>query len=247
VQARTDLAVADYLAHFGYGPGLFRVAMNAARINRASVWSTLRQGLRSHWTPPSKSIVADLADVRSVIKRDVLERAQHNLALVHPWIRAADRTTHGLLWQILSLSVPSQLYESFGGATEIERTPVLMSQPLMEVCLRIPSYIWISGGKDRSIARKAFGDVLPQAVVRRTRKGVIDRYNRKMLDRNVEFVRDTLLDGALVRAGLLDRRALAGFLELAATSPSFEYNEVLRQHLCTEVWIRKWQRLTSAS
>jgi asparagine synthase (glutamine-hydrolysing) len=116
----------------------------------------------------------------------------------------------------------------------------------MELCLRIPSYVWITGGRDRAIARRAFADVLPQAVVRRTLKGHIDHYNRQMFDRNVMFMREMLLDGLLVKAGLLDRTVLQRFMDPGATLATSEYNEVLRQHLCTEVWVRQWAALTTS-
>jgi asparagine synthase (glutamine-hydrolysing) len=148
------------------------------------------------------------------------------------------------MWHILCLSIPPQFYESFGGPTAIERTPVLMSQPVMETCLRIPAYVWITGGRDRSIARRAFADVLPRAIIRRTQKGLADRYNRRMLDRNAKFLREMLLDGLLVRAGLLDRAKIEDFTRPDSMSASFEYNEVLRRHLCTEIWARRWSALT---
>jgi asparagine synthase (glutamine-hydrolysing) len=247
LQARADLAVADYLRHRGFRPGVFGVALDAARINRTSVWPTLRQGLLRHLRRPSNNMLAEFGDPRSLIPREVYERARNDDSLFHPWIRAAVGSAPGLLWQILSLSVPAPFYDSFGGPTEIERTPVLVSQPLLELCLRIPSYVWITGGRDRAIARKAFADVLPRAVFRRTQKGLIDRYNRRMLDENAPFLREMLLDGMLVKRGLLDRERIASYLAAGSSSASFEYNEVLRQHLCTEIWLRRWTAATTSS
>jgi asparagine synthase (glutamine-hydrolysing) len=247
VQARADLAVADYLQHCGYRPGVLRVALNAARINRASVWQILRDGAVRHWKRPSRHVLSEFGDPRSVIPREVFEHARSNESLVHPWIRAAEGVPQGLLWQILCLSAPTQFYESFGGVTAIERTAVLMSQPLMEICLRIPTYVWISGGRDRSIARRAFADVLPQAIARRTHKGLADRYNRTVLDENVTFMRETLLDGMLVKEGLLDRDALEKLIAQTDSAVTYEYNDILRQHLSTEVWLRRWRALTTAS
>lgn len=245
IQARAELAVADYLRHHGLNPGVFRVALNAARINRASVWPTLRSGILRHFKRRAAGKnFAQFGESRALIPRDVFEQARNDDSLFHPWIRAAEHgIAPGLLWQILCMSVPSPFYESFGGATEIERTPVLVSQPIMELCLRIPSYVWISGGRDRAIARRAFSDALPRAVVRRTQKGMIDRYNRKMLDENAAFVREMLLDGLLVKHGLLDRDRLDAYIRADASVLSFEYNEIVRQHLCTEVWLRKWSAL----
>jgi asparagine synthase (glutamine-hydrolysing) len=247
VQARADLAVVDYLRHFGFRSGVFGVALDAARINHTSIWPTLYDGLMRHWKRPSRNVLAEFGGRRAVIPRDVYERARKDHTLFPPWIREAELLTPGLMWQILCLSIPPQFYESFGGATTIERTPVLLSQPVMEACLRIPTYVWITGGRDRSIARRAFTDVLPQAIVRRTQKGLVDRYNRRMLDKNAVFLREMLLDGLLVKAGLLDRAKIEEFTNASASSEGFEYNEVLRHHLCTEIWLRRWSALTTSS
>ena len=247
VQARADLAVVDYLRHRGFRSGVLGVALDAARINRTSVWSTLYEGIQRHWKRPSRNVLGDFGGRRAVVPGDVYERARNDQTLFPAWIREAEVLTPGLMWQIVCLSIPPQFYESFGGATAIERTPVLMSQPVMEACLRIPTYVWITGGRDRSIARRAFTDVLPQAIVRRTQKGHADRYNRRMLDRNAAFLREMLLDGLLVQAGLLDRARLEEFTNASASAESFEYNEVLRHHLCTEIWARRWSALTSSS
>jgi asparagine synthase (glutamine-hydrolysing) len=148
---------------------------------------------------------------------------------------------------VLCLSVPPAFYESFGGDTDIERTPVLMSQPLMELCLRIPSYVWITGGRDRAIARRAFADVLPPAIVRRQQKGAIDQYNLRIFDANEAYVRDLLLDGLLVKEGLLDRARLERYLTRGASRTGFEYNDVLRHHLCTETWLRRWTQTSQSA
>lgn len=244
MQARPDLAVVDYLRHFGFRPGVLGVALDAAKISRSSVWSTLYEGALRHWRKPSRNMLSEFGGRRAVIPREVYERARNDYSLLPPWIREAETLTPGLMWHIACLSIPPQFYESFGGPTSIERTPVLMSQPIMEACLRIPSYVWITGGRDRSIARRAFRDVLPPAIVRRTQKGLADRFNRRMFDRNAIFLREMLLDGMLVREGLLDRTKLEEFTDIGSTSEGFEYNEVLRHHLCTEIWVRRWSAPT---
>jgi asparagine synthase (glutamine-hydrolysing) len=222
-------------------------ALDAARVNRVSIWSTLYEGVMRHWKKPSRNVLSEFGGRRAVIPREVYESARNDPSLLPSWIREAETLTPGLLWHILCLSIPPQFYESFGGPTAIERTPVLMSQPVMEACLRVPSYTWIAGGRDRSIARRAFTDVLPRAIVQRTQKGLADRFNRRMLDRNAAFLREMLLDGLLVRAGLLDRAKLEEFSNTGATSEGFEYNEVLRHHLCTEIWLRRWSAVTTSS
>lgn len=248
VHARAELAVADFLRSKGVRPGVFRVALNAARINRSSVWPILFHSLLRGASRKGGIAMSPFTEERSLIPREIYERVRNDAGLVHAWIREAPRDlAPGLLWQILCNSVPPPFYESFGGVTDIERTPVLVSQPLIELCLRIPTYVWISGGQSRSIARRAFSDALPPVVVRRTEKGLIDRYNRRMLDANADFVSDIMLDGELVKAGLLDRDRLEAAITADPSSGSFEYNDVLRRHLCTEIWLRQWQALTTSS
>src|SRR3546814_16146244 len=47
----------------------------------------------------------------------------------------------------------------------------LLSQPIVELCLSIPTWMWISGGLNRAVARKAFEGRLPAIITRRTHKG----------------------------------------------------------------------------
>lgn len=240
VQARAELAVADYLHRHGVSAGVMRVALNAARITRTSLWPILRNGLRQHLKRPAHQTLASGEEIGSLIPREVLAAARNDDSLIHPWLTDIGNIPPGLRWHILCVSIPPAFYNSFLTPGEVERTPALFSQPLIELCLRIPTYVWISGGRDRSLIRQAFARRLPAAVIRRTRKGAIDRHNRKVMDANERFLREMLLDGLLVRHGLLDKARLKTFLSPRESPIGFEYNEVLRQHLCTEVWLQQW-------
>jgi asparagine synthase (glutamine-hydrolysing) len=102
--------------------------------------------------------------------------------------------------------------------------------------------VWITGGRDRAIARRAFTDALPPAIVRRQQKGAINQLNLMIVDANEAYVRELLLDGLLVKEGLLDRARLERYLTRGASRAGFEYNDVLRHHLCTETWLRRWSQ-----
>ncbi len=246
MQPRAEFAVAEYLYHRGFSSQVLRVALNAAVINRTSMWPILRQGIRQHFKRPTHSEYVGMDEVRAVIPRAVLEAARNDDSLFHPWIAAAGDIPPGLRWHILCLSVPPIFYDSFANGVEVERTLVLFSQPLIEICLRIPMYVWISGGRDRSVARQAFAADLPPAIIRRTAKGVSHRHNRRLIDANAAFLREMLLDGLLVKNGLLDRAAVDAVIAQRGSPAGFEYNEVLRQHLCTEVWLRRWSAPTTS-
>jgi asparagine synthase (glutamine-hydrolysing) len=246
LQARAELAVADYLRRHGFTPQVIRVALNAARITRSSLWPILRNGIRAHLRRPLRHQFGGMEEIRTLIPTDVFAAARNDDSLIHPWLVNVGSIPPGMRWQIMCVSIAPAFYNSFDNPLEVERTPALFSQPLIELCLRIPSYTWISGGRDRSLVRQAFAADLQPAIVRRTQKGAIDRHNRKLMDANERFIREMLLDGVLVSRGLLDRERLETFLSRAASPIGYEYNEVLRQHLCTEMWVRRWP-VTSSS
>ena len=116
----------------------------------------------------------------------------------------------------------------------------LLSQPLVELCLRIPTYVLIKNGMDRATARRAFAPDLPPEIVKRRNKGRIDQHVRNTLDHNLDFVRDVLLNGHLVKQGLLDRRNLELYLSRERSPADFQYTEILHEHLCVEAWLARW-------
>jgi len=163
-----------------------------------------------------------------------------NAEFDHAWFtRQATRgVPPGVLWHVSTVSVPPAYYSSFGPESTPERTMPLLSQPLVELCLRMPSYLLIRSGRDRAIARKAFASELPETTIKRTAKGRVDQYVRNVVDANLDFLREFLLDGILVRKGLLNRDTLE--LYLTKRSPAdFQYSEILHEHLCVEAWLRR--------
>src|SRR5262249_47561662 len=86
---------------------------------------------------------------------------------------------------------------------------------------------------------KAFSSELPEAIVKRTAKGRVDQYLRNILDANLDFIREFLLDGILVSRGLLNRDMLDLYLTKERSPADFQYNEILHEHLCTEAWLKR--------
>ena len=122
----------------------------------------------------------------------------------------------------------------------MSRFSPLMSQPLMELCLAIPTWLWCEGGLNRSVARRAFADALPPSILTRTAKAGPDSYIRAIFDRNRQAVRHSLMDGLLARQGLLDLPAVEQALGIDAyTGDSIIYR--LLDLAEAEHWARAWQ------
>jgi asparagine synthase (glutamine-hydrolysing) len=239
-QNRADLAVVDHLFEHPLSGRLPGVALDAARVSRSSMWPLLRAAFAQRVTRRGWSPLSEVGRSRSLIRPEVVASARANRELLHPWLEKSAGALPGVLWQVMSMSVPPSFYDSFDHETMPERVVPLMSQPLIELCLRIPTYVSITGGYDRSVARRAFASEVPMEIIRRRAKGGVTRHNTNMLDANLEFIREVLLEGLLVREGLLDRGRLEHYLSRETSPADFEYHEILHQHLCAEVWLQRW-------
>jgi asparagine synthase (glutamine-hydrolysing) len=241
-QSRADLAVADFLCRPGPVARLSGVALDAACITRRSIWSLLGAAIRHRMRREPWNPVAEALRQRTLVTAPAAEHESRPEELRLPWLERSDGLEPGKAWQILSSSLAQSFYDSFGGEDGPERANPLMSQPLIELALRIPTWLCIAGGRDRAVARRAFEGDLPAEIVRRRAKGGINDHARESLDRNLPFVRELLLDGLLVRERILDRERLESCLTRDHSPAGFEYNEILYEHLCTEAWLRSWQR-----
>ena len=68
----------------------------------------------------------------------------------------------------------------------------LISQPLIELCLRLPVWQLCLGGINRGLARAAFAGDLPDRVRLRTTKGEATQYFIEHLSANHDRIRDAL-------------------------------------------------------
>jgi asparagine synthase (glutamine-hydrolysing) len=247
-QARAELAVADYFFDHGWSAGLLRTAVDAAQVSHKSIWPLLAKAARARVLPKRFNPMTEGGrPVRTLVNADVLRAAARNAEFDHAWFtrKATRGVPPGVLWHVSTVSVPPAYYTSFGPETAPERTMPLLSQPLVEVCLRMPSYLLIRSGRDRAIARKAFASDLPEMTVKRTAKGRVDQYVRNIVDANLEFLREFLLDGILVRKGLLNRDTLELYLTRERSPADFQYSEILHEHLCVEAWLRRSLELST--
>jgi len=244
-QSPLRATVGDYLWHRGLRKSVFRVAWDVAQREQLNVWGVLKEGfvegfLRSPWNPNALLFHAPQyvspAVLDAVGKSDSLRTR-----FTHPWFRSSAVLPHGKLWQILWLSLSPRLYAPLDLDGDPERVEPLASQPLLELCLRMPTFILASGGEDRSLARRAFAQDVPASILARRCKGSIEGFIRRTIVSNIRFVRAMLLDGVLMREKLLERQwvelALSGRPERIADAPA-----ALFDLLGMEAWARPWDR-----
>lgn len=210
------LSALDY-ARTGIGTSaLPRVIFDAARYGRTTVWKTVGAMVRERLRPSNPfNLVTGLVapSNRWPYLGDALLDRGPRLDLLHPLLLPDRDVPPGKCAHILSaafLSIP--YYDHWRPQYRIERICPLLSQPVIELCLRIPTWNFTHGGVDRALARHAFRNMLAPEVLHRTSKSTPDDLYEQVLAQNLPFLRQVLLDGELVRSGVLARGPLEELL-----------------------------------
>jgi asparagine synthase (glutamine-hydrolysing) len=194
-----------------------------------------------HWLSGKRwSVQEDQpANRRTMLRAEVVHDISRDSGLLHPWLRTPGDAPNGKIFHTWQLLFPADYYHPLGRDTDPEFVTPLFSQPLMELAMRIPTWLLTRGGWDRAIARRAFERELPRSIVTRRTKGGQEEHAKAILVRNVTFARELLLDGHLVRERLVERDQLAQALQ---PGPAWlgSGNMELYGCLSAEAWVRKW-------
>ena len=238
-QERAEWAAGDFLHRRGLRPGVLRVALDAAQMDQISVWRVLGEAAAAYFGHRRWGVLEEAGRKRPLLAPSAIEEARRSAGFLHPLLRHPRGAPSGKLWHAHQMSQPFDFYDPLQRESDAERLSPLCSQPLMELCLRIPTYVLTHGGWDRAVARRAFYDDLPPEIRNRRHKGGIEEHLRLTLEHNRPFLRELLLDGALVRQGIVDRARLAEVLSGRATPLATGSGEVL-EYAGIEAWLGRW-------
>jgi len=235
VRGLAVLFAADYLRDNGLRGTALRVIADNARYSHVSYWTIFRQLARRNtsrnpWNPSlhqeDGAPFLNLDAAAAVLSKDT----------AHPWTTGVESIPTGKQWQIREFA---DLLNR--AATMLDRAiydnPPLVSQPLMELSLRIPTYVLLRGGRHRGLARDAFSDLVPTAIRDRESKGNTNSVNARLLGTGCQYIRELLLDGILAREHLVSKYSLASALTPGKPLALRDVFPLLST-LSAEVWLR---------
>ncbi|WP_165843955.1 asparagine synthase C-terminal domain-containing protein [Phenylobacterium kunshanense] len=228
-QSPTPRVLEDYRLAHGRIPWGDPFALDVARWLRRSVWSARRAARRS--SAPAYGARAGIWGART---REAVTTPAHR------WLTDLDDMPPAKRMQV-ELVAASQM-----AAGPCRRTAVaqvrhpLLAQPVVELCLAIPAWAHVAGGRDRAVARRAFADRLPAVVAERRSKGALTSLYSRRTAASLAVLRPFLIEGVLAEAGVLDRRALDAALQPDALIRRPDGARVMGAAM-VEAWVRHWQ------
>lgn len=229
--SQSAAAIADRWLSEGFTTGVLAALRDVCRQTGCSPIEALRAALRARRRRRYQWRAAP-----AFLHRDVLALGEADLA--HSWLDVPPGALPGKAAHIAALLRMHPLLEPGRSAFAPVLYP-LISQPVVEACLAIPSWAWREGGRDRAVARRAFADDLPALVLERRVKGGPDGFGAAILRRHRAAIRERLLDGELARHGIVDRPAVEA--QLGSERPPEAALQVrILDLLDTEAWARTW-------
>jgi asparagine synthase (glutamine-hydrolysing) len=209
-------------------------AASVAEIAHVAVTQVLRAGAaRAMRRRRNPAWPADVSLLNEEAGADLQSRP------AHPWLHPPARIPPGRAAHVRLIAAGQSYVEGLDPERDPPLAVPLLAQPLVELCLRVPSWLWFERGLNRAIARRAFAGELPAAIVQRRSKGTPDGFVAQLFERNRSRIREDLLDGALAGMGLLDIKPLARVLTGAGLLTARHLNRVMTLY-DAELWCRAW-------
>lgn len=225
--------IADRYLSEGLGQGVVTALLDVCRQTGCSVFDALRQAWALVHAPPAYRVRPNPLFLEPGFLAGLGESDLH-----HPWLDAPSGALPGKAAHIATILRVQPNLDPSGGPQFPVLNP-LVSQPVIEACLSVPTWEWRAGGRDRSLARRAFAVELPQLILERRVKGTPGRFAARLLDRFRDPIRDRLLGGRLAARGIVDVRALEAVL--AGDRPVGDLQRVrILELVNAEAWLDHW-------
>jgi asparagine synthase (glutamine-hydrolysing) len=225
--------IADRYLSEGLGQGMATALLDVCRQTGCSLADAFRQAWALVHAPPGYRVRPNPLFLERGFFAGLAASDLH-----HPWLDAPSGALPGKAAHIATILRVQPNLEPSGGPQFPVLNP-LVSQPVIEACLSVPTWEWRRGGRDRSLARRAFAADLPPLILERRVKGTPGRFAARLLDRFRGPIRDRLLGGRLAAHGIVDVRTLE--VVLAGDRPVGDLQRVrILELVNAEAWLDHW-------
>jgi len=236
-----DVRIAtDYIHDHGFGPSMIEVIASTAALTQRSLGVVARAAIGGLWRRRRghANILTEALKYRNL--PSAAARASFCAdpwRFVHPAVRDAADLPPAKFMHVTWLSQPMTTRSNLAGLQDPEYVHPIGSELITEFCLSTPAYILCREGQTRWLARIAFAGSTPPILLKRKTKGDPQRYIHCLVDQNRQLIRERLLEGQLIKEGILDGRELTRAIE-GSLKNALTVTELLAAY-STEVWLKK--------
>ncbi|CAN5172208.1 lasso peptide isopeptide bond-forming cyclase [soil metagenome] len=225
--------VADRILSGHGAVGVFKTVRDVSRVAPAAMPSVLVAALKRvlPWRRASP-----LRPNLAFMSARAFEDAGHRPP-PHPWLIPPPRFLPGKSAHITMLTLAQGFAQTQDPLAFPAIVHPLLSQPIVEACLAVPSWLWVSGGMNRAVARQAFACALPEQIVRRRTKGSPQGFVGELFEHHQTRLKAMILDGQLAQRGFLDTKAVKRAFDSAAGRMAPDHVSDLMRIADVEAWL----------
>ncbi len=214
--------------------GIIATAADIAQIAECSALEVLWKAARRAWLRAPRYRWPRNDSFLSAKARSVAGRISY-----HPWLDAPKKSLPGKAAHIASLIAIQNHLEGFSRERVYPFVAPLMSQPVIEACLEIPTWLWFADGQNRIIAREAFRDRLPRSITHRRGKGTPGSFVAEIFSAHRPAIWTMLSEGCLASAGMLDLDAVRAALRDNGPVRGRHHTRIM-DIVDVEAWLSAW-------
>jgi asparagine synthase (glutamine-hydrolysing) len=232
MQSATPLV--DRLRAEGLSAGTVATLLDISHLTETSLWDVAASALDRmrgrdrayHWPVSPGLLNPDLA-------------RQFAGTLSHNWLAVPKNAQIGKAAHIAKLLRIQNTVDSFSRTKYGPLVTPLLAQPIVELCLSIPTWMWCRGGINRAPVRQAFADRLPPSLLARKSKAGPMSFAFEVIEKNRARLRDFLLEGELSSRAIIDRQTVERLLDGdTLLRPPAHFDIMLATE--AEAWARHW-------
>ena len=225
--------LAELYRHTGLSRSLVSTAINICDVTGVELWSVFRQAAQAIWNPGR--IAASWPRQTELMASSAISMASNES---HQWLLSAKSAGPGQKQHLRNIARGIATTDYLNIRSTRPTIYPLLSQPVIELCLSIPTWFWFMGGRDRALARTAMQPFLPMPIINRSTKGAFDGLLYQIFALNRDQIFRDLNDGTLASHKLIDMDQITHLQTQDAIS-AFQRDRILQLHE-TEIWCRNW-------
>lgn len=242
---RDTARFADFLMQHGLSGEAGQMLLQTARLSGKSVFAVVRETVPQLLSRRYRGATErGIQGRRTALSGDDGAGAAI-IASLPDWARQPGRLPPAKFQQVSSLLHMVQSRSHLPAPPQSIINP-LISQPLIELCLRLPACQLTLEGHSRGLVRQAFADRLPAAISQRVTKGSASRFYTSQIAAVHDFAGPLLRNGELVSRGWVSPVAVDQMLG-RSTFRTTRSGSMLLVYCGIESWLRTWSGISGSS